>query len=104
MITAAEARTRSNKILYPVSETPEFKTIMSKLDADIRKAVEDGRESIEVISYCLAVLNNYKYPEFINRKEIDTNHFWWPFVKDELQKNGFTIRSTMTCDHYIVAW
>ena len=104
MITAAEARTRSNEILHPVTETPEFKKIMSKLDAEIREAVEDGRESIEIISYCLKVLNNYEYPKFINRNTINGDTFWWPFVKTELEKLGYKIRSTMTCDHYIVAW
>ena len=104
MINAAEARKRSNEILNPVTETPEFKTIMNILDIKIREAIEDGLEKIEVIGSCLQVLNNYAFPKFINRNVINGDTFWWPFVKTELEKLGFKIHNTMTCDHYMVAW
>ena len=104
MITATEARKLTNEILEPVSGSVEFKAIMAAVERDIRKAIADGLESIEIISYCLAVMNGYKLPKCINRERIDLDHFWWPYVKEELEKNGFKISRTLTCDHYTVAW
>jgi hypothetical protein len=104
MITATEARKLTNENHEPVSGSVEFKAIMVRIERDIRKAIADGRESIEIISYLLPVFNNCKYPSFINRDKIDNNHFWWPFVKTELEANGFKISKTIVSDHYTVAW
>ena len=104
MITATEARKLTDEILEPVSGSVEFKAIMAAIERDIRTAISDGLEKIEIIAYVLPTLNNYKFPKCINRDKINKDHFWWPYVKAELEKNGFEIRNTMTCDHYIVAW
>ena len=104
MITATEARKLTNEILEPVSGSVEFKAIMAKIERDIQKAIADGLEKIEIISYVLQVYNDYKFPKCVNRGAINGDTFWWPYVKAELEKNGFKIRNTMTCDHYIVAW
>ena len=104
MITATEARKLTDEILEPVSGSVEFKAIMAAIERDIRKAIVDGLEKIEIISYTLQVLNNYKFPKCINREKIDKDHFWWPYVKAELEQNGFKVSRTITCDHYIVAW
>lgn len=104
MITATEARKLTDEILEPVSGSIEFKAIMAAIERDIRKAIADGRQSIEIISYTLQVMNNYKFPKCVNRDAIDKDHFWWPYVKAELEANGFKISRTMTCDHYIVSW
>ena len=104
MITAAEARKRTDEILEPVSGSVEFKAIMAAIERDIRKAVSDGLEKIEIIAYTLQVYNGYKFPKCINRDKIDKDHFWWPYVKTELEKNGFKISDMTMRDHYIVAW
>lgn len=104
MITATEARKLTDEILEPVSGSVEFKAIMARIERDIRKAIADGRQSIEIISYVLQVMNNYKFPKCVNRATIDEDNFWWPYVKAELETNGFKISKTMTCDHYIVTW
>lgn len=104
MITAAEARKLTDEILEPVSGSIEFKAIMAGIERDIRKATADGLEKIEIIAYTLQATNSYKFPKCINRDKIDRDHFWWPYVKAELEKNGFKILKTITRDHYIVAW
>lgn len=104
MITATEARKMTNENLEPVSGSVEFKAIMARIERDIRKAIADGLEKIEIISYLLPVFNNCKFPPCINRDKIDHNHFWWPYVKTELEANGFMISKTIVRDHYIVAW
>jgi len=104
MITAAEARKLTNEILEPVGGSIEFKAIMAKIEREIRTAISNGLEKIEIIGHVLQVYNDYKFPKCVNRDMIDRDHFWWPYVKAELEKNGFEIRNTMTCDHYIVAW
>ena len=104
MITANEARKLTNEILEPVSGSIEFKAIMAGIDRNIRRAVSDGLEKIEILAYTLQVLNNYKFPKGVNVSKIDHEHFWWPYVKAELEKNGFKISKTITVDHYIVAW
>lgn len=104
MITVAEARKLSDEILEPVSGSVEFKAIMVRIERDIRKAISDGLEKIEIIGHVLPVYNNYNFPKCINRDKIEKDHFWWPYVKTELEKNGFESRNTMTCGHYIVAW
>lgn len=104
MITAKEARKLTDEILEPVSGSVEFKAIMAKIERDIRTAISDGLEKIEIIGHVLKVYNGYNYPKCVNANKVDTDHFWWPYVKAELEKNGFEIRNTMTCDHYIVAW
>lgn len=104
MITATEARKLTDEILEPISGSVEFKAIMAGIERNIRTAISDGLEKIEIISYTLPTMNNYKFPKCVNRDAIDKDHFWWPYVKAELEKNGFKISKTMTCDHYIVAW
>lgn len=104
MITANEARKLTDEILEPVSGSVEFKAIMAGIERKIRKAIADGLENIEIIAYTLPVLNNNKFPQCINRNQIDRDHFWWPYVKAELEKNGFKIFNTITCDHYEIAW
>lgn len=104
MITAAEARKLTNEILEPVNGSVEFKAIMARIERDIRTAIANGLEKIEIIGHVLTVYNDYKFPKCVNRDAIDRDHFWWPYVKAELEKNGFEIRNTMTCDNYIVAW
>lgn len=104
MIIANEARKLTNEILEPVSGSVEFKAIMAAIERDIRKAIADGLEKIEIIGHVLKVYNNYKYPKCINASKVDPDYFWWPYVKTELEKNGFKIFNTITCDHYIVAW
>ena len=104
MITANEARKLTNEILEPVSGSVEFKGIMAGIEREIRKAIADGLEKIEIISYTLQVMNNYNFPKCVNIGKIDKDHFWWPYVKTELEKNGFKIFNTITSDHYIVAW
>ena len=102
-ITAKEAAAQSNEIRKPIDATPEFQEIMSRIEREIRRAIDDGLRSIEIISYCLPVYNNYTFPSFIKRID-DLDHFWWPFVRDELVKNGFKVGETITRDHYIVSW
>ena len=104
MITANEARKLTNDVLEPISGSVEFKAIMAKIENEIRQAIADGLESIEIISYCLSVYNGYKYPKCVNREKINGDKFWWPYVKEELEKNGFKVMNTITCDHYTVAW
>ena len=104
MITAKEARKLSDEILKPVNSSPEFKDIMDSIEHNIRTAIANGLEQIEIISYTLSACNNYTFPSYINANAIDRNHFWWPYVKEELEKNGFRVSNTITCDHYIVAW
>ena len=104
MITATEARRLTDEILEPVSGSIEFKAIMAGIDRIIRKAILDGLEKIEILAYTLQVLNDYKFPKCINISKIDREHFWWPYVKAELEKNGFKISKTITVDHYIVSW
>ena len=104
MITAAEARRLTDEILEPASGSVEFKAIMAGVERKIRKAIADGLEKIEILSYTLPVLNNYKFPKNVNTSKIDKDHFWWPYVKTELEKNGFKISNTITYDRYIVAW
>jgi len=104
MITATEARKLTDEILEPVSGSVEFKAIMAGIERDIRKAIADGLEKIEIIAYTLQVMNNYKFPKCVNRDKINGDTFWWPYVKAELEQNGFKISRTMTCDHYIVSW
>ena len=104
MITATEARKLTNENLEPVSGSVEFKAIMARIERDIRKAIANGRENIEIISYVLPVFNNYKFPKCVNKDKIDKDHFWWPYVKAELEANGFKISKTIVRDHYIVAW
>ena len=104
MITATEARKLTDEILEPVSGSVEFKAIMARIERDIREAISDGLEKIEIIGHVLQVYNDYNFPKCINRGKINGDTFWWPYVKAELEKNGFEIRNTMTCDHYIVAW
>ena len=104
MITAKEARKRTDAILKPVEKSAEFKAIMDRIESDINAAVNDGLESIVIKTHVLPVLNGYHYPEYINRNAIDSDHFWWPYVKAELERNGFSCCSTMTCDTYRVCW
>jgi hypothetical protein len=104
MITATEARKLTDEILEPVSGSIEFKAIMAAIERKIRKAIANGLEEIEIISYTLQVLNGNKFPKCINRDKINKDHFWWPYVKTELEENGFTISNTPVCDHYIVSW
>ena len=104
MITATEARRLTDEILEPVSGSIEFKAIMAGIDRIIRKAILDGLEKIEILAYTLQVLNDYKFPKCINISKIDREHFWWPYVKAELERNGFKISNTGVCDHYIVSW
>jgi hypothetical protein len=104
MITANEARKLSDEILKPINCSPEFKAIMNKIEHKIKKAIMDGLEKIKIISYTLPILNDYKFPKGINTSAIDRDHFWWPYVKTELENNGFKIFSTITSDHYVVAW
>ena len=104
MITAAEARKLTNEILEPVNGSVEFKAIMAGIERDIRKAIADGLEKIEIIAYTLKAYNDYTFPECVNAGEIDADHFWWPYVKTELEKNGFKISNTITRDHYTVSW
>ena len=104
MITAAEARKLTDEIIEPVSGSVEFKAIMARIDRDIRKAIANGLEKIEIIGYVLPTYNNYTFPKCINANKIDEDCFWWPYVKEELEKNGFRVSKTITCDHYTVAW
>lgn len=104
MITATEARKLTDEILEPVSGSVEFKAIMAGIEREIRKAIADGLENIKIIAYTLQVMNNYKFPKSVNKDKIDKDHFWWPYVKAELEQNGFKISNTTTYDHYIVAW
>ena len=104
MITAAEARKMTNEILEPIYGSVEFLTIMSSIEREIKTAVSNGLESIEIISYTLPVMNNYKFPKCVNADKINKDHFWWHYVKDVLVKNGFKISNTTVFDHYIVSW
>ena len=104
MITANEARKLTNEVLEPVSGSVEFKAIMAGIERDIRRAIADGLEKIEISTYVLEVYNDYKYPNCVNKNTIDRDHFWWTYVRKELEKNGFKISNTIACDHYIVAW
>ena len=104
MITATEARKLTDEILEPISGSVEFKAIMARIERDIRTAISDGLEKIEIIGHVLPIYNDYAFPKCINKDKIDKDHFWWPYVKVELEKNGFKISSTITCDHYIIAW
>jgi len=104
MITAKEARKLSDEILKPVNSSPEFKDIMNSIERSIRAAIADGLEQIEIISYTLSARNNFNFPSYINANAIDRDHFWWPYVKTELENNGFRVSNTITRDHYIVAW
>lgn len=104
MITANEARKLTNEILDPVRSSVEFKAIMAGVERKIRNAIADGLESIEIISYTLQVLNDYKFPKCVNRAKIDKDHFWWPYVKTELEKNGFKVSKTIVRDHFNIAW
>lgn len=104
MITAKEARKLTDEILEPVSGSVEFKAIMAAIERNIRTAIADGLEKIEIIGHVLPVYNDYEFPKCINKDKINKDHFWWPYVKAELEKNGFKIRNTTVCDHYIVAW
>ena len=104
MINAEEARKLTDEILEPVSGSVEFKAIMARIERDIRTAISDGLDKIEIIGHVLPVYNDYKFPKCINKDKIDKDHFWWPYVKEELEKNGFKILNMFTCGHYIVAW
>ena len=104
MITAEEARKLTDNILYPVSTSPEFKKIMQRLDREIHHAIADGRETLMIKGYCLPVYNNYKYPKGINYKAIDRDTFWVPYVKKELDRNGFKVRDTFTVNTYMICW
>ena len=104
MITANEARKLTNEVLEPVSGSIEFRAIMVKIEREIRTAIADGLEKIEIIGHTLRVYNGYRFPKCVNENKIDKDHFWWPYVKTELEKNGFKIFNTITYDHYIVAW
>lgn len=104
VITAAEARELSNRILKPVTGSVEFLAIMAKIDRDIRKAVSDGLEEIEIKAYVLQVYNDYKFPKCVNASKIDREQFWWPYVKEELEKLGYKISKTIVADNYIVSW
>lgn len=104
MITATEARKLTDEILEPVSGSVEFKAIMARIERDIREAISDGLEKIEIIGHVLPVYNDYKFPKCINRDKINKDCFWWPYVKTELEKNEFKVSGTMTYGHYIVAW
>ena len=104
MITATEARKRTDKVLQPVEHSNEFKVIMDHIEADICRAINDGRENILVEANVLQVYNDYKFPVGINSHAIDRTHFWWPFVKAELEKLGYKCRETITCDTYKVCW
>lgn len=104
MITAKEARKLTDEILEPVGGSVEFKAIMAAIERNIRTAIADGLEKIEIIGHVLPVYNDYKFPKCINRDKINKDCFWWPYVKAELEKNGFEIHNTTVCGHYIVAW
>ena len=104
MLTAKEARERSNKILKPVPETPEFKKIMSRIEGEISMAIDDGLESIKIEAYVLKVYNDYRFPKFINSNKIDKDRFWWPFVKAELERLGYKCLNTITEDTYKICW
>jgi hypothetical protein len=104
MITAAEATRMSNEKLKDIDKTPEFLEIMRCIENKIRVAIIDGKRSISIISYVLAVYNRYKFPSFVNRNTINRDKFWWKYVRSELEKNGFKIYKTNTIDHYVVEW
>ena len=102
-ITAKEARTLTDKVLSPISGSIEFLAIMAKIDRDIRIAIDDGLEQIEVKAYTLPAYNDYKYPSGVNSKKISRT-FWWPYVEEELKKLGYNINRTTIADTYIVSW
>lgn len=104
MITANEARTLTDAKLAPVETSPELKLIMSRIEHEIRDAINAGRESISIKGYCLPVYNDYKYPAGINYNTIDRDTFWVPYVKKVLERNGFKVHSTLTVNTYLICW
>ena len=105
MIKANEARAITNEKRKPIPKTPEFQAIMSRIERKINEAVDCGRDNIVLHTYCLPVYNNYSFPKSINTDMIDRDHFWWPYVKEELEKNGYEcIAAANTIDAYIVRW
>lgn len=104
MITANEARKLTNAKFANIHTSEGFKTLMVRIDHDIRKAIDDGDTSYELTIGLLHTMANHKLPEGVNGNVVDLAVFWWTYVKPELIKYGFTIQNTITHGHYRICW
>ena len=75
---------------------------------EMMKAAKEGKIGIEIIVYCLnaiLVVHNIFSATIGNVKSVRlSGEFLWPYVRSELENNGYTISNTLTCNHYFVSW